>query len=331
MRLLHRWVDAFVAPSSFVATMLVRAGYPAERVHVLRHGVPIASTPSTVGDYGLYVGRLSPEKGIRTLLAASRLVPTVPVCIAGRGRSHLPFSRLRERLSDTRGPSIPDADALRRGRRSPLSRPNATRALVLRPLNRWLWDTCDRLPPWWTRGDHPGWRQRRSCSARRSSARTCDGSSRTTDARPWRWAIERGVRSRALLAGRTPGLPQGDRAERKAVIGRRSAGESGRARPPRICVRRLSARGWAGRGGRDLGDLRASGPLPRLLPSVISVSRSPGSSASRAAPSPTTSAMPSRLRLPKASMRVPWSRRRRGCRRSTSGRPWVRSSRATAS
>ena len=37
------------------------------------------------GDYALYAGRLSPEKGTRTLVAASRLAPGVPLIVAGDG------------------------------------------------------------------------------------------------------------------------------------------------------------------------------------------------------------------------------------------------------
>ena len=85
LRMLQRWVDAYVAPSRFVATMLGRAGYPRDRIHTISHGTPIADAPSPVGQYALYAGRLSPEKGIRTLIAASRLVPGVPLIVAGDG------------------------------------------------------------------------------------------------------------------------------------------------------------------------------------------------------------------------------------------------------
>lgn len=85
LRLLHRWVDSYIAPSHFVATMLARAGYPPARIHTIYHGTPVADAPSPDGNYGLYAGRLSPEKGIVTLLAASRLAPTVPLLIVGAG------------------------------------------------------------------------------------------------------------------------------------------------------------------------------------------------------------------------------------------------------
>lgn len=85
LRMLHRWVDAYVAPCDFVASMLARAGYPPERIHTIYHGTPIAETTSSGGGFGLYAGRLSDEKGIRTLIDSKRMVPEVPLVVAGEG------------------------------------------------------------------------------------------------------------------------------------------------------------------------------------------------------------------------------------------------------
>lgn len=85
LRLLHRWVDAYVAPSNFVARMLVRAGYPGGRIHTIQHGTPIDDAPSPPGEFALYAGRLSREKGVETLVEACRLAPDVPVVFAGDG------------------------------------------------------------------------------------------------------------------------------------------------------------------------------------------------------------------------------------------------------
>jgi glycosyltransferase involved in cell wall biosynthesis len=85
LRLMHRWVDAYVAPSNFVARMLVRAGYPGGRIHTIQHGTPIDDTPSPPGEFALYAGRLSREKGVETLVEACRLAPDVPVVFAGDG------------------------------------------------------------------------------------------------------------------------------------------------------------------------------------------------------------------------------------------------------
>ena len=85
LRMLQRWVDAYVAPSRFVARMLQRAGYPEDRIHTISHATEIAVAPSLPGDYALYAGRLSPEKGTKTLVTASRLAPDVPLVVAGDG------------------------------------------------------------------------------------------------------------------------------------------------------------------------------------------------------------------------------------------------------
>jgi glycosyltransferase involved in cell wall biosynthesis len=85
LKMFQRWVDAFVAPSVFVAQMLVRAGLPEERVHSIPYGLPISGPPSPLGQTGLYMGRLSPEKGVETILKASALAPDVRLIVAGAG------------------------------------------------------------------------------------------------------------------------------------------------------------------------------------------------------------------------------------------------------
>jgi glycosyltransferase involved in cell wall biosynthesis len=85
LRMLERWVDAFVAPSRFVARMLERAGIPGERIHLIGNGVPDDEPQPGGSRYAFYAGRLSEEKGVRTLIEAARLAPEVPVVVAGDG------------------------------------------------------------------------------------------------------------------------------------------------------------------------------------------------------------------------------------------------------
>lgn len=73
-RLMHTWdrVDLFVAVSAFEREILVGGGMPAEQIVVKPNFCDFSTgqADEQIEDYALYVGRLSPEKGIRTLLSA---------------------------------------------------------------------------------------------------------------------------------------------------------------------------------------------------------------------------------------------------------------------
>lgn len=84
-RWLHRWVDTFIVPCVFVRDVLIDGGYPVNKLRVLRNGVPSQRQRLSDLRYGIYVGRLSEEKGIRTLIRAARTVPDIPLMIAGDG------------------------------------------------------------------------------------------------------------------------------------------------------------------------------------------------------------------------------------------------------
>jgi glycosyltransferase involved in cell wall biosynthesis len=84
LRFIDRWVDAIITPSEHLCATLVRAGLPRERLHVVRFGVRVNGWSPHVGQYGLYAGRLSPEKGLPVLMEALR-VSRVPLRIAGQG------------------------------------------------------------------------------------------------------------------------------------------------------------------------------------------------------------------------------------------------------
>ena len=80
-------VDRFVSVSEFVRKKYIEAGIPADRISAL-HNLFDASNiaPSTEDEgYVLFMGRLSPEKGVMTLLEAARMLPDIPFRIAGDG------------------------------------------------------------------------------------------------------------------------------------------------------------------------------------------------------------------------------------------------------
>jgi len=93
------WVDRFLCPSAFLAQKLVEFGIPQDRVRHLpnflrseRYGAA-----GELGQYWLYAGRLTAEKGVDTLIEAARLLPTRTLQIAGDGP-------LRVRLEQRAGP-----------------------------------------------------------------------------------------------------------------------------------------------------------------------------------------------------------------------------------
>ena len=73
-RRLAKWVDRFIALSEFQRGKMAACGFPAEKVVVKPNFVKIVDekivSPAERKDEILYVGRLSPEKGVHTLLKA---------------------------------------------------------------------------------------------------------------------------------------------------------------------------------------------------------------------------------------------------------------------
>ncbi|MCS7293784.1 MAG: glycosyltransferase family 4 protein [Chloroflexota bacterium] len=89
-RLLRTWertVDVFIALTEFARRKFIEGGLPADRIVVKPNFVyPDPGPGAHEGGYVLFVGRLSPEKGIQTLLAAwERLGPRMPLKVAGEG------------------------------------------------------------------------------------------------------------------------------------------------------------------------------------------------------------------------------------------------------
>lgn len=64
-------VDAFFTPSLFARTLFADAGFPKERLHLKYNSVSAPDQyPEKKSDYFVFVGRLSDEKGLLTLLGA---------------------------------------------------------------------------------------------------------------------------------------------------------------------------------------------------------------------------------------------------------------------
>jgi glycosyltransferase involved in cell wall biosynthesis len=87
-RAAHTWeraVDAFIAPSVFVRQKFVSNGFPADRIFTKPNLTPDPGAGQGRGQYALFVGRLSEEKGIQTLAHAWRGIADIPLLIAGDG------------------------------------------------------------------------------------------------------------------------------------------------------------------------------------------------------------------------------------------------------
>jgi glycosyltransferase involved in cell wall biosynthesis len=83
---LAKSVDALIVPSQFAKDQYEAAGYPTCPIYVKPHFVERdLGVGSGQGRFAMYVGRLSEEKGIRTLLAAAAKAPEVPLKIVGDG------------------------------------------------------------------------------------------------------------------------------------------------------------------------------------------------------------------------------------------------------
>lgn len=98
----YRRVDAFVAPSRFMARALLQWGAPRDKVHWLPSFVDLdAYAPKfEAGGYALYFGRLSAEKGVDVLLRAwaSLGAESPPLKIVGWGDEEPALRRLADSL-----------------------------------------------------------------------------------------------------------------------------------------------------------------------------------------------------------------------------------------
>nr|WP_199306872.1 glycosyltransferase [Anabaena sphaerica] len=85
----HKSVDAYIALTAFQKERMVQAGLSREKIHIKPNYIPDPQSlniTKTNGEYALFVGRISPEKGISTLLNAYlQNSLQIPLKIAGTG------------------------------------------------------------------------------------------------------------------------------------------------------------------------------------------------------------------------------------------------------
>lgn len=93
MLFIHRWlktwrkkIDIYIAPSEFTRNIFIKGGFPQEKIIVKPNFIyPDPGLSEKDNQYALFVGRLTPEKGIMTLLEAWQKLEEIPLKIAGDG------------------------------------------------------------------------------------------------------------------------------------------------------------------------------------------------------------------------------------------------------
>jgi len=82
----HKKVNCFIALTKFAKEKFVQAGFPSQKIVVKPNFVSLPERPSKQkGEYAVFVGRLSKEKGVGTLLQAWHELPDMPIKLIGDG------------------------------------------------------------------------------------------------------------------------------------------------------------------------------------------------------------------------------------------------------
>ncbi|MDO8949904.1 MAG: glycosyltransferase [Actinomycetota bacterium] len=84
-RAYERTVTRFISPSRFLRDLMIEGGWTNTPIDVVPPGTALTDgTTRTPGEYALFAGRLSPEKGISVFLSAARAAG-IPAVVAGDG------------------------------------------------------------------------------------------------------------------------------------------------------------------------------------------------------------------------------------------------------
>ncbi|KAA3656531.1 MAG: glycosyltransferase family 1 protein [Calditrichaeota bacterium] len=79
-------IDAFIALTEFHRSKFIQGGLPEKKIFVRANFTrPVQLERQEPGDFVLFIGRLSPEKGLNTLINAWKSMPEIPLKIAGSG------------------------------------------------------------------------------------------------------------------------------------------------------------------------------------------------------------------------------------------------------
>lgn len=103
-RTARTWINGvagYIALTEFSKRKFVDAGLPADKIHVKPNFVtPDPGQKDNLGDFAVYVGRLSPEKGLQTLLCAWRQIRRpITLRIIGDGPMRTELERTASRFN----------------------------------------------------------------------------------------------------------------------------------------------------------------------------------------------------------------------------------------
>lgn len=97
-------VDAFITPSEFLKKKLIENGFDNLKIHripTFTLASDNVSLKSRIGDYGLYFGRITEEKGVETVVKAYEKIPTKELKIVGDDTTDEAI-RLKKYISEKR-------------------------------------------------------------------------------------------------------------------------------------------------------------------------------------------------------------------------------------
>lgn len=98
----EKTVDRFLCPSHFMREKMIDWGEPASKMVYVPNPTRVPAQIATRGGgYLLYAGRLSQEKGLKTVLSAMERVRDLPLWIAGRGPEEAALRAQAEQLGLT--------------------------------------------------------------------------------------------------------------------------------------------------------------------------------------------------------------------------------------
>jgi glycosyltransferase involved in cell wall biosynthesis len=111
----HRAINAWIAPSPYMAEMLAGQGIPRDRIHLQSHALDAVLPPAPERKYDfVYAGRMSREKGVESVLALVEAFPEKSFVLMGDGPLGEVVANAAARQSNlTFLPNLPRDEVLR--------------------------------------------------------------------------------------------------------------------------------------------------------------------------------------------------------------------------